>query len=857
MAEAKTSIPWINEETPTTRVVRAPAPGESGLGDRLAEEMASAWARGERPRAEDFLEQEPQLAADPDVVLRVVCEEICLRQEEGEDPPSAELVARFPRYRQEIEALLECHRLLQSPSPPTTLADLPADFRVLAELGRGGNGHVYLATQPALADRPVVLKITPCEGREYWSLARLQHTHIVPLYWVHDEPEKNRRTLCMPYFGDVTLAALLHRLRDRPLGQRQGSHILELLDASREKAAIGLSPAGPARPFLARASYVQAICWMGTCLADALEYAHERGLIHLDIKPSNILLAGDGQPMLLDFHLAQEPLSPSGPAPRGLGGTMDYLSPEQRLALEAVRRGKRIPVPVAGGSDLYSLGLVLYQALGGPVPAPEPMPRLEACNPEVTPGLADIIHRCLAAEPKMRYPNAAALAADLRRHLADLPLRGVLNRSWGERWGKWRRRKPHALTLTALCAFLLAALIGSGSWLWSQNRQRLAAADVALRKGEESLAKEEWSRAVDFLEQGLSLADTTGGGELGKRLSANLAKARVHLRQAERRKSLADLHRLVNQIRLQAYNEALSPAVLGDLQVRCRSLWDARTKLDPAAAPLDPETQRLRLDWLDLAVILADVTVRSESTTSARRQAMQVLSDAEKFCGGSLILYRELARHAREVGDGDVAEIAERQAKDLAPCTAWDHVALSRALLKQKNYQQAAEHLDKALLLDPRDFWANFYQGVCTYRTQQYHAAVRAFQTCIVLSTDAPETAHCYVNRALAETALGEEEHALRDYDQALALDPNLPAALLNRGILHLQRKQYPAALADMSKALASGADPAATHFNLARVYLAQKNSAEATLHLRQALQATPDHREATELLRRLEKKSG
>src|SRR5262249_2731392 len=129
-----------------------------------------------------------------------------------------------------------------------------------------------------------------------------------------------------------------------------------------EKAWAGK---GPARQALTRASYVQAICWIGACLADALQYAHERGVGHLDIKPSNVLRAADGQPMLLDFHLARGPLHPGAEKAPWLGGTLGYMSPEQQLALEAAEQGREVPLPVDGRSDIFSLGVVLREALAG------------------------------------------------------------------------------------------------------------------------------------------------------------------------------------------------------------------------------------------------------------------------------------------------------------------------------------------------------------------------------------------------------------------------------------------------------------------------------------------------------------
>ena len=232
---------------------------------------------------------------------------------------------------------------------------------------------MFLAVEPRLANRPVILKMTSGEGGEHLTLARLQHTHIVPLNAVQEDARRRLRAICMPYFGGASLAQLLDLLHDKPAAQRTGRDLVEALDQIQAQHPITLPARGPARQLLLNASYVQAVTWIGACLADALQHAHERGLVHLDVKPQNVLLAADGQPMLLDFHLAQKPVQDDSLLPSRFGGTPKYMSPEQQLLTTAVRtRQGAIPI-VDGRSDLYSLGLVLYEVLGGELPNPGPL----------------------------------------------------------------------------------------------------------------------------------------------------------------------------------------------------------------------------------------------------------------------------------------------------------------------------------------------------------------------------------------------------------------------------------------------------------------------------------------------------
>ncbi len=396
------------------------------------EQMVASWRRGEPVHAEEILARHPEL--DSEAAIRLIYEEVALRREAGLEMEPAEIALRFPRWQGRLAVLLECQRLLDSHRPEIAYpeaGELLAGFRLLAELGRGATGRVFLAAQPSLADRPVVLKVTPRGLREHLSLAQLQHMNIVPLYSEHVLKTRNLRLLCMPFLAGATLAQVMDLLSHHPPTDLTGKQLIEALDQVQARHPIVLPNRGPLRQFLSRCSHVEAICLIGACLADGLQYAHDRGLVHMDIKPSNVLLAGDGQPMLLDFHLARGPIAAGQQAPCWLGGTPEFMAPEQQTAVAAVSAGRAIHQAVDGRADIYSLGLTLYQALGGPKdkPAGKSWPALEQCNSRVSSGLSDILEKALAADPRNRYTDAALLAADLRRHLGNLPLRGVHNRS--------------------------------------------------------------------------------------------------------------------------------------------------------------------------------------------------------------------------------------------------------------------------------------------------------------------------------------------------------------------------------------------------------------------------------------------
>ncbi|MBX6314133.1 MAG: tetratricopeptide repeat protein [Isosphaeraceae bacterium] len=811
---------------------RRPQP-ESGWVSRQVAALAAAWERGEPASAAEVLERYPDL--DTEAAIRLIYEEACLRREAGLKVDTAEVVRRYPQWGEELQALFDCDRLLR---PSGVFALYPqvgeplGPFLLLAELGRGASGRTYLATEPTLADRPVVVKVIPDDQDEHLALARLRHTHIVPLFSEHSFPERGLRGLCMPYLGGTSLAQILKELADIPLGQRSGKLLVEVIDRNTRALPTPPPADGPFRRSLEQASYVQAMLWIAACLADALHYAHAHGLVHMDLKPSNVLITVDGQPMLLDFHLARRPIRPGELVTDRLGGTPGWMSPEQAAALETVSGGRPVPAAVDGRSDLFALGLLLREALTAPGSAwDERGRRATSRRPAgVSVGLADMVRKCLAPDPRDRYDDAAALAEDLRRQLHDLPLRGVRNRSPYERWQKWRRRHPGALAwgITGLSIVLAAAIALTASV--AAYRQRVRQLRIALEDGRNYRASGQYHEAIHILKRGLESAGTLPAvGELRRALDEEL-----HL--AQRGQMAEELHELADLIRFRYGIDLPSPEDAQSLVRLCRTLWERRERIIPAAGRLLPSTveQQIKTDLLELVAVWADLRLRlapAGEAEEARREVLQLLNEAEASLGPSLTLDSRRAR----------LRVTPRPAtllgaEDCGPRSAWEHYDLGRFYLRSGRIEAAAAEFRRTLALRPQDFWSNFYQGLCSYRLRQFDEAVAAFRTCIAL---VPQAAICHYDRALAYEALGRTDEAYQDYTRAITLDPHLAAARLNRGILSAKSGHHREAIADFEQALQAHPDRETLgrlYYNLALAQLARGDRPSALAHAERAV---------------------
>jgi serine/threonine protein kinase/Flp pilus assembly protein TadD len=812
------------------------------LAEQLARQMAESWSSGRRCGADQVLADHPELYEHPDAVVRLIYEEMCQRDGLGEELSAKDFQARFPAFQTELDVLLKCHELVRParrdpvlPQPGQQLGE----FRLLAILGSGALGRVFLAEETFLAARRVVLKVTASDGGEHLSLARLQHTHIVPLYAAREFPDRGLRALCMPCLGGTTLDRILYLLESAPPNKRTGRDILRALTDGVTDPRMHWQGRGSSWQYLERASYVQAICWMGLCAADALHYAHGQGLVHLDLKPSNLLLTADGQPMLLDFHLAREPLVGGHCVLDRLGGTPAYMSPEQSAAWQAVLEGQPLATAVDGRSDVYSLALVLAEALGGGPKGNEPGTRPLAGRDlrHLPTGLQDILARALRANPSDRYADAASFAEDLRRHLTSRPLVGVRNRNPAEWWAKWRQRKPHALWVGGAILALAFVLSLLGRIAWTAERQRIAEAEAALSAGTQRLALGQYSEATASLERSAALFRNS---YTGRDTNAQVRRA---LQLAARGQAVGALNQHTQRLRFAYGNDSLGPEALRAIADFCRESWSERSFLiGTPEAPLQPrQEEQLRTDLLDVAVLWSDLRMRLAEpgqVDEERRQVLVVLRDAESLFGRSAVV----AYERRALGDAVDSDARE-------PQTTWEHYAIGRWRLRQGDLAGAATELDRAVALGPQSFWPWFLRGLCAHKGRQFEEAVTSFTVCTALL---PGGAESYYNRALAHAARGQTTLARADYDRALDIDTGLSAALLNRGVLNVQEKRLAEAENDLARALTLGADAAAVHFNLALVYQARHDRDRARASVERSLRYRPGYREASELRDRL-----
>ena len=508
-------------------------------------------------------------SADRDERLGIAIEEYLALAEAGVPPDPESFAAAYPDMVEDVKAALEglamVHGLVGHRSGPGGAALLEAGrrvagYRIVRELGRGGMGVVYEAVHVDL-DRPVALKVLnthaapDSSGRrrflnEAKTAAGLHHTHIVPVFDVGQVGG-----LCYYAMQRIEGCGLdrvvkaLRKGRTTAAGSGTGKRspevsILESLDATSlgdptrswfgaSKAKPGLTPERideppPFEP--PRGSeYYRWVARAGAQAAEALAHAHRRGVVHRDVKPSNLLVDARGTVWVADFGLARRLADPGLTQGDSLLGTPRYMSPEQSEI-----------GPLDGRTDVYSLGATLYELLTlrppyegrsaaeliGQIKNKEPIaPRKH--DAKLPRDLETIVLKAMAKRASDRYADAAELAEDLHRFLATEPVKarriGPIGRGW-----RFARRHPGltAVSTVAAAAILTTATVAHVRVLEERNQAILAKTETQKALGKVQAAEREAKAAMrEQYSREASLVRLSGLPDRRKRGLAALAKA--------------------------------------------------------------------------------------------------------------------------------------------------------------------------------------------------------------------------------------------------------------------------------------------------------------------------------------------
>jgi eukaryotic-like serine/threonine-protein kinase len=345
--------------------------------DDLCAEFERKWRSNDAPAIESVLDQDIS-SVERDVLLaELIVLDVDYRRRRGETPTEQEYLDRFPDDAKAInDALNEDGKRTGAFVPPSVdrLAELFPSLQIVELIGAGGMGAVYKARQKGL-DRVVAIKILPEEfghdvkfalrfTREARTLAKLTHPNIVSVY----------------EFGNV---------------EDTYYFLMEYVEGSTLRDAVKARQLAPEHAL----AIVPHLC-------DALQYAHDKGVVHRDIKPENILMSVDGSVKIADFGLSRilgnESQQDQLTATHQVMGTPRYMAPEQLEGTHGVDHR----------ADIYSLGVVIYEMLTGELP----IGRFAAPSQkvEIDVRLDEVVLRTLEKEPQRRYQRASQIKLDVQ-----------------------------------------------------------------------------------------------------------------------------------------------------------------------------------------------------------------------------------------------------------------------------------------------------------------------------------------------------------------------------------------------------------------------------------------------------------
>jgi eukaryotic-like serine/threonine-protein kinase len=752
---------------------------------------------------------EPSSPPERDQVLDEVLTAYLKAVDAGEPPDRRELLARHPELAPDLErffadqdAIGRWTEPLNGPdldTAPDTAGGRPGpplgsfgDYELLGALGRGGMGVVYKARQRSL-NRLVALKVIragepagPADVRRFRTeaevVAGLEHPNIVPVYEVGER--------------DGLLYLSMRLVEGGTLAERLERYAAEPRAAARLVADV----------------------------ARAVHFAHQRGVLHRDLKPGNVLLDGDGRPLVTDFGLAKRVESDSSLTQSGaVVGTPSYMAPEQAS-------GARGAVTTA--ADVWGLGAVLYALLTGRPPfrgetvletleqvkgrEPEPPRRL---NRRVDRDLETVCLKCLHKDPQKRYGSAQALAEDLERWRAGEPIT-ARRPSPVQRLARWVQRHPR--TATALATLTLIALAAGVTW----DRQRVqaeAAASQVAEQAEDLWRKGRLREAEAVARRAADLLPRFGHATLRRRVEESVADFTLLRRLDEAR-----LERLNTQPDAEAVDEGRSAA-----------LFAAAFREEYGVDVLGRDEDTVRAE-LGRRVIRAELVAALDDWASGSKgeDARQLARIADALDPDAQGVARQWRRMKWPLDGAELRRLAA--AAEAAPPPHPFLVRLAFDLQEVSAHTEAVRLLRLAHRRRPDDLWVNAALAQTLARMGPEHTAeaVRYYTVLLALRPNDPITLG---NLGYLLDRLGRSEEAIACLRQATTLWPHAAIARNNLGIALAKAGQLQEAAEEFRRTVAQQPDYHRAWHNLGGVLHDLRRPAEAVEALKRANAMSPD----------------
>jgi serine/threonine protein kinase/Tfp pilus assembly protein PilF len=744
----------------------------------------------------------------------------------GQRPDRNAFQARYPDIAEALAGCLDALEFMHAaapslaadavpPSPSELQPEQPlGDFRLVREIGRGGMGVVYEAVQVSLGRR-VALKVLPFAAtldarqlqrfkNEAQAAAQLHHTNIVPVYAVG--VERGVHYYAMQFIEGRTLAQVIADFRfsiadlkeepgtgSRPLAtppeatptkRYSADPVLQSAIENRQSATTVTPPMAclSTERSIRRPGHFQLVARLGVQAAEALEHAHQLGIVHRDIKPANLLVEGEPDASALgvrlwvtDFGLAhckgQDGLTMTG----DLMGTLRYMSPEQALA-------KRVTIDHR--TDIYSLGVTLYElltlkpAFGGrdrqellrQIAFDDPRPPRRVA-PAIPAELETIVLKAMEKNAAERYGTAQELADDLERYLRDEPIR-ARRQTLAQRTRKWARRNQPIVWSAVVCGLVsVIALAGSIGWAVRDRAVRVAEAHWAEAIRLEAIEEQ----AINALDEATALQDRAKWAEAleaAKRAEGFLAaegSQELHARVRQVRKDLEMLLHL-DEIRLprpvrgveRTYDVAGADASFAQA---FREYGIDLESLEPGEAAERIRSRSIRLELavaLDAWAELRRRRLKGDDTSWKRFLAVARAADPDEW--------RNELRDAWELARTDrLNKLALSAESSKLPLHTWFLLSLFGGSLDK---EREIPILRQAQRMFPDDFWINHKLGdaLMTVWPTQTDEAIQYYTAALALR---PHNLRTRIDLGFALRHKGRWDDALAVFGTALELAPD------------------------------------------------------------------------------------